>query len=248
MRVDVLKNFITEVYGTTPSGTTEHCFLLILSARKKYLTPEENAKYNINNRYDCLKRKTIWWKTGKDLGTLITNAISEMSWEFNNSMDNIVVIDGVEIPRKAFVWYFTMNERDNTQAAIDYTKMVIDNLAENKPVSVHEAIFHSLLHKNPLQPKKFLDFDFDIKPGVDKLSLLPRVKDILGNTNYRVIGTHGGFHVLIDTITMDPMVKKTFYRDMLSFKNEQVEVEVKNDPMVPLPGTWQGNKIVEVLK
>jgi len=209
--------------------TDDECYCVMLGARRKYLTPEEQESIRLGGA-DMLRRVIIHRKDQ------VKSVVKEL--EGGIYLDR----DGNEIPNHAFTVYITENPRSHRKAARKLIHELTDRIFEDQKFSL-DSLAKTALHKSPSR-KLYLDFDFDFDPSVPKDThelMMDRTKEVLQNSHYEIVMTKNGFHVLLFIGGIDEQVKKTFYNDMKNLSLEFTgDVEVKNDAMCPLPGCAQG--------
>ncbi|HEX9952147.1 MAG TPA: hypothetical protein VGB53_10290 [Rubricoccaceae bacterium] len=222
---DELTRFVD---GVVPDLGDDECLLLLLMARRKYLTEDERPTYALGNsavfRRDIIRSKDQ-----------ILSRVREMCVERGVYLDR----DGRPLPDHAFSVYLTVNPRSERKAAVATVKEITDRLYDGQRIHLDDLV-KSQLHQSVAR-KVFLDFDIDPEGDDDLAGIIARIRGALGSTPAHVITTRTGAHVVVETKGIDPSVKNTFFREVSEIgKGMSGAVEVHNDAMVPVPGTCQG--------
>ena len=228
---DELERFTRTVI---PDLDEDEALLLFLNARGKYLSETERRALSMPSTL-VLRREVI---TRKDQ---IASVIAGLCARTGHYTDRA----GHPIPEHALAVYLTPNPRSQRKAALATLKDLADSLYAGKPVRVVRTAV-SNLHTSASR-KTYLDLDIDLGDGDDLPDLLAQIRRALGSTTAPVVHTRGGAHVLVRTKTLDPSVKKTFYREVQAISRAMVgEIEIRSDTMVPVPGTRQGGTAVRL--
>lgn len=218
-----------------PDLGEDEALILMLMARRKYLSDKEQETLSIGNSV-VFRREVV---TRKEQ---IASRVEEMCVRRGLYTDR----EGNALPDHAFAVYLTVNPRSQRKAALATLKELADRLYENQPLRVDETAV-SQLHKAAAR-KLFLDFDVDAGGSDDLSAVVGRVRAALGSTPTTVVETRGGAHVLVRTKEIDGAVKKSFYKDIQAVSREMSgEIEVQNDGMLPVPGTSHGGTIPRIL-
>ena len=230
---DDLRAFVGAV---VPDLTDDEALLLFLNARAKYLSDDERRALAMPSTL-ILRREVIARKEQ------ITERVAHFCIREGHYTDR----DGRPIPEHALAVYLTPNPRSQRKAALATLKALADGLFEDRPLRVVRTAVSSL--HTSVSRKTYLDLDLDLGDGDDLDGLLARVREALGNTVAPVVHTRGGAHVLVETKTLDPAVKKTFYREIQEISGAMAgEIEIRSDTMVPVPGTRQGGAVVRLAR
>jgi hypothetical protein len=211
-----------------PDVEADECFLLMLCARKKYLTEDEKAQLVLGEA-DSLRREVVS-ERGKLLHTLKELCVPCDLYKDQN---------GRPIPPHAFAVYITPNPRSYKKAAVRMIADLAERLAEGRALRL-ESLMKTQIHR-AVSRKVYLDLDVDPAGGDDWQRIVARAQAILGQTPTHVIRTRNGAHVLVRTQQLDKAVKRTFYKQLKELSGGMDGlVEVRGDAMVPVPGTTQG--------
>lgn len=211
-----------------PEVEADECFLLMLCARRKYLTEEEKARVQLGEA-KSLRREVV-----TDRGKLL-HKVKELCVPSGLYKDR----DGHPIPPHAFAVYVTPNPRSTRKAAVRMIANLAEGLAEGRPLRL-ESLMKTLVHGS-VSRKIYLDLDVDPAGEDDWQLIVTQIKTILGETPTHVVQTCNGAHVLVQTRHLDRVVKRTFYKQLQELsKGMEGLVEIRGDAMVPVPGTTQG--------
>lgn len=149
----------------------------------------------------------------------------------------------IEVPQESLALYISVNPRSMKNATIMMGKRCWD-LIESQNFNVHaEAL--SCIQKSKSRTC-FVDFDIDDKSVKVDLEWLNRE---IGEENYAVIETRGGFHLLIV-----PDAASKFRRENYNDKNwfqtvrNKFPVDQSGDQLLPVVGTFQGGFAPKFIK
>lgn len=144
--------------------------------------------------------------------------------------------EGHVIPNEALCCYITPNPRSNKKATLIAIRKLADLLAyDNKDYNLHQEILSCV--QQAKSRTVVLDFDFDCDE-------MPNLEGIVNPSSYRVCKTRGGFHILVRPELVEPEYKHSFHKKLSSLPG----CDVKGDCLLPIPGTYQGGHVVELLE
>ncbi len=199
-----------------PDLENNEIFYLSLMARNKYA---EELKYAKSGK-SLLKRFTAT----KDR---IYNKIKQLECEVGSYK-----LKDVPAPQNSLALYISINPRDMLKATknglIKFAQLITQEYNGYNP---HQEIMSEI--QKAYSRKIYLDFDFD---NVSKESVLEKVRDILNIDCVRVLNTHSGFHLLIETSKIKSEYKKSWYQKVSSIEG----CDVKGDNLIPVVGCTQG--------
>ena len=224
-------------------------YFVSMSARDKYLTAEEREHFSLG-RSEMFGRKIVKYPSFADYLRVIR------SMEVNDG--GYTTRNGLSIPHKCAVIYANINASSGIKALHEFNQRTNDLMLEtlsNKDAFKHYASLDSILmncFQRQRGTKHLLDVDFDVKKDPEGHALLGSFIGELkkNNVTYKVIETHGGFHVLLVRNTL----KFNYYAVIKKLDETAKELYgkaeiVKNvNDMVPLPGTMQAGFPVKFLE
>lgn len=145
-------------------------------------------------------------------------------------------IGGIPIPADTLALYIHPNPRSMKKASIKTAKMILDNLEKERYQNPKSVAL------NAIQVSKsrtvYVDFDVDFKEKGYGIHLKEWVSDRLGYTSdFNIIETRGGFHVLVKPNSVEEVFKKTWHQNIS--KNQYIDQE--GDLLLPVPGCVQGD-------
>lgn len=124
------------------------------------------------------------------------------------------------------------------KAQPELMKRLMDNLAQRRDdVNVMQDTL-TAVHRS-VSRKIFVDFDVD----TDDFDLGPvakRIAEVINPEAVSIVGTRGGYHVLVKLEDIQPQYKKTWYNNMRAALHG---VDIVGDTLLPVPGTYQGMHI-----
>ncbi len=219
-----------------PEVTADECFLLILCARRKYLTEEEKGSLALGEAKPFRREIVV------DRGKLLRK-VKELCVRADVYADR----NGRPVPPHAFAVYVTPNPRSYNKAAVATVTELVEGLAEGRPLPL-DSIVKTQIHR-AVSRKVYLDLDVDPAGGDDWQAVVAQARAILGETPTHVVRTRGGAHVLVQVQQLDRAVKRTFYRQLQELAaGLEGLIEVRGDAMVPVPGTTQGGAMPVLLR
>jgi hypothetical protein len=219
-----------ESFGETvlPDLTPDECFLLVLCARRKYLTEDEKTRLVLGEA--AAVRREVVSERGKLLHKVKELCVPSGLYKDRN---------GCLIPPHAFAIYLTPNPRSSKKAAVRMITELAEALAQGRPLRLESRV-KTQLHR-AVSRKVYLDLDVDPAGADHWQGIVAKARAILGQTPAHVIRTRSGAHVLVRTQELDRAVKQTFYRQLQELRGQMEGLlEIRGDAMVPVPGTSQG--------
>lgn len=234
------------VYNVLPDLKDGEVYFLSLSARNKYLDEDEREYYNLG-RTEMFLRTVIRSK----------DQFKHKMREIGASLDGRRTKSGLPFPEKAMVVYVNINPSNMVKASTDLTKTLVGmqndlltGMLNDKQPSLNGFLRLDRLAMDSIQKatgqRVFLDVDLD-STDVEDARLL---ENSLCDLPFHVVQTHGGYHFLV-------------YRESLNQSNVRLHEVVKqldnqlkplgkecmfnSNGMIPLAGTLQAGKLVELL-
>ena len=224
-------------------------YFVSMSARDKYLTAEERVHFSLG-RAEMFGRKIVKEPSFADYLRVIR------SMEVNDG--GYTTRNGLSIPHKCAIIYANINASSGLKALKEFnerTNELMFEVLHNPDAIKHYASLDSMLmncYQRQRGVNHLLDIDFDIKKDADGHSLLGKFIGELkkNNVTYKVIETHGGFHVLIVRSTLK-FNYNIILKELDALARElygKAEIVKNVNDMVPLPGTIQANFPVHFLE
>jgi hypothetical protein len=219
-----------------PDLGEDECLVLMLCARRKYLTAAEKAELVLGDNA-VLRREIVSAKAKLPL------KVKELCTARDLYRDR----NGRTIPEHGLAVYLTSNPRSHRKAAVQTITELVERLVQHRPFHL-DSLVKTQIHR-AISRKVYLDLDLDPAGGDDVEAVLGRIRAILGATPCHVIRTRSGAHVLVQTQHIDAAVKRTFYRQLKEL-GQSLEglLEIRGDALVPVPGTFQGGAMPYVVR
>lgn len=233
-----------------PDLERDEVYFLSLSARNKYLTDDEREKYDLG-RTEMFSRHIAFDKDGIEL------ALRKMQADLAVRRTR----NGSEIPEKALVVYFNVHpsstvkayRRFSEQMDRHYEEAFLGTLngseAPDMWIPFHRMRTNLMNHiQKAFSRKLVVDIDIDGEDAEQSKDLMWQVRDFLTyhDCHYMIIQTQGGYHMLVPTKYLGKHVP--LYQKLNELDNTtEGEVKFNSNAMVPLPGTLQAGKLVQVL-
>jgi len=159
-------------------------------------------------------------------------------------------VNNVEYPSSALVAYINLSPKSMLKAGIrfsnEFLKLVEQALHANmnddflNRVRALERLFFISIDKSNSSKIYFL-IDVDEKDE----ALLERVIEAINGDHEWISETRGGYHVLLKR---DKMTRDKYHQIQELTKKYGDAIELKNDPVTPIPGTLQGGFIVKRMR
>lgn len=143
------------------------------------------------------------------------------------------------VPQEALALYIQPNPRDNVAATWDSISVLTTILRnQSKGFNPHQEVMSCI--QRAKGRKIFVDFDIDTKENVP----LEKLNEIFyTRLAYRVLETHGGYHILINTRLAGNNKEYTHYgypENWYKAIQDNFECDKNGDQLLPVPGTYQG--------
>ena len=237
------------LWDILPELQRDEVYFVSLSARKKYLTEEERGLYDLG-RTEMYARKVV---RSKDKFKYVMNELSAI---FNIRETK----SGLPMPEKANVVYVNINPASMVKAVTAFKadmdreiSQVINGLMDGGNPNYLALQYADRKLMNHIQKSKgtrhYLDVDVD-SLDMNDLELLTRgLNDY--QIKYHIIETHGGFHVLVDRVSLNqskcPL--HVYVKNLDNWlKQRDKECVFNQNGMIPVPGTLHAGKLVRVLE
>ncbi len=233
------ENEIKKMFDILKPLEDDDVYFMSLSARKKYLTKEEEENIQLTKTI-MFQRKLVkkhkfshFLKTVKEYEMRIGSILSKGN-------DSIV-------PQKCMLIYLTINPCSSTRALKRFyskSQELLFNSYSDKSLIKNFRRVSSMLNtcfQQSMNKSKLIDIDMDI--GHNNTNFLHRLLKEFDEkeVKYHVIQTRGGYHVLIEKNTINYNYTKRIHSLNKEAKkiNEKYEIIINKNGMIPLPGTIQ---------
>lgn len=251
--IPTLKRFYNTIYQELKLNEVH---FISLAARNKYLTEKEKEEYRLGKTQMVYKTVLREYNFTKFLAKL---------QQIDASADYYLTLNGEYLPKKCCVIYANINPNDTIKSTAAFKKLLADYDSELFNISVNtfdKARFENAmkrynnLHNNLLTcyqnnraRKIWVDIDIDSDSiELDDLQVFVRGLNLDIDYQIVIIKTYGGFHFLMRTRDMNKEYNPGVVVNKLSetFKDVCKEIVINKNEMVPIPGTYQGMKPVEM--
>lgn len=150
---------------------------------------------------------------------------------------------GTPIPQEALAIYITPNPRSLYDAMFSGLTALAQCIQQQKRhANPHQEVMNEI-QKNKSR-SCFVDFDFDYKGEDFADHLKQQVYACTGESaNVQFIETRGGFHVLVDPLSIEEPYRKRWYQGIAQLPH----VDQTGDQMIPIPGCSQGGFVPQML-
>jgi hypothetical protein len=239
-----------------PELLPNEVYFISLSARKKYLTTEEQQEIKLG-RTEMFERRII-----KDREW---NKFLRTIKKFETVYGSYTSKNGFDIPDKCLVVYININPscvlkayREFNAIYSEYMYELTNNVIKGNKVDnilyrikKIENVLKTSIQKNR-GVKHWVDIDCDTNYKDDTLILLTCNKLLAGYgiKNY-VLSTKSGYHILIkrQDLNFDPsdICMELLNSFQEKYSDWQGEVIVNKNEMVPLPGCYQAGHLVKII-
>lgn len=223
-----------------PELNQGEAFFLCLAARGKYLEEEERRKLGFRpdkmfaHQIVCDKKLTQYYTE---------KALHMLSFKTK---------EGMQIPQKASVMYFSINPISLLKGYLLFQTNITNSIIEQSLNENPQFLYlNNIINKlySSLQTARSRNIFIDIDIDSTDFSCLKNLLDTFKkeNISYHIIKTRGGYHVLI--------VRETIKSKNINLVNllKEVEKETKKEAiinknqLVPIPGTLQGGVLVTLI-
>ena len=209
----------------------DEVFYMCLFARSKYLTEEQKGTMShIKSDKAQLKRVICNKKTMK-------NKLMQMECPLGSYVQYKTNVPDNPVPQEALAVYLTINPRSLRKATGNSLSKFVDMLVRNDMAFFNPSNFAmSEIQRSVVNKKPYAIFDIDEK--FEEADLKERIKKHLGDSDYRILETRGGYHIIVSLQNIDSKIKSSWYLGIQSEFGE--ELDQAGDIMIPIPGTYQG--------
>lgn len=242
-----------------PLGRNE-VYFVSLSARNKYLDPEEREELGLG-RTEMFERAVIRERNFSHFLKKIKS--------YERNKDAFLTKKGFAIPSKCITVYFNINPTNVLKAYNEFSKTMneyfmelginaskngdIDNVG--KRINKMDVLLMNCFQKN-MGRKHYIDIDFDIPKTEIRVVeyFLNHLKERSAKANYFVIDTKSGYHVLLERDAIKYNFNESISASIEYAKevginvNDNFEIVNNKNLMIPLPGTLQGGYPVRVIR
>ena len=140
-------------------------------------------------------------------------------------------VDGVDVPEESLAVYISVNPRDLNKAGFKTIRAIMTDIENGNVVNPYK------ISLNEIQKSGTGIYNiFDIDEKIDLTNLKSMIESILGDSEYRIIETRGGYHLIVKNTKE---LTRNWYPQILKI----TKIDQKGDLMSPLCGTIQGGFI-----
>ncbi len=197
-------------------------------------------------KYSCIHKEYMDFK--RNLGSKMTEVKDVVNNGYKKGARIFKLeIDGLPINQDSLVVYITPNPRDMHKAGLKTAKELITMVSDGKTIYNAQSVALNQIQVTGV--KFYYDVDVDFKKGLNCSyeELISWIKDndiinieaVEGN----IIRTHGGFHIMVRLDEVSEKYKKSWYQSFTKIKNENFNVMMNGDNMIPMPGCVQSTFI-----
>lgn len=241
-----LKMFEKFVDDVMPPLAADEVYFVSMSARNKYLSPEERDYYQLG-RTEMFGRTLCsgdWYYAMSKLAAVLT---------YRNTKA------GLKYPEKALVVYVNVNPSSSVKACSNFAnivtriqgEMVASYMAGNTPNEAQLLKGDRLLmneYQKATGTRHYVDIDIDAPKEYAQ-----RLNEVLSKNgvDYWVVQTRGGYHFMVKRESLNKakfplhQTVKELDKEAKSFGGE---VMFNGNAMVAMPGTLQGGHLVTVFR
>lgn len=227
-----------------PDLQKDEVYFMSLSARNKYLTDDERAFYHLG-RTEMFSRTVVKSKDNFDYG--MSKMYASLLYKRTKSK--------IKFPEKSLIAYVNINPSSTIKAyemfVNDMNKELFGIIAgldnnKNVPYASFKKIERNLL--NCIQKSKsrrvYIDIDMDVK---NESYIKHLIAELVDKVEFYPIKTKSGYHCLIKAETLKNSgvrIDKIVQSLDVQAKEEQGEVIINTNQMIPIPGTLQSDELV----
>jgi hypothetical protein len=233
-----IERFYDLFYKGTFDEDSDIVYVILKAFRAKY----SKDNLNIRTSDSMFARKII----KKDDYNKFLKSIKQYNCEIDE-----------EFPAECGILYATLNPRSTFKALTEFTEKMnkwmyntITTKTMDKSIKNIDSMIKSCI-QNQSHQQRYIQLDLDIKDD----TYISMVKEFCEENNITpkcVIETHGGFHYIIDSMKLSNKQKKEIFTGRLKLLQyvgldrngkeitKNVIDIISNNPMSPIPGTYQG--------
>lgn len=196
---------------------------------------KSNEKY-----YVCLFARKKYFKGLKSDKTSVKRFVTDKERMLDKIRQLECVVGSykfgdLEIPQESLSLYINPNPRNLRKATFELQHNLISIIEKDNEYNIHAEVLNCIGESK--SKTRFVDFDIDSK-NID----LTKICEIVGEDNYSVVETRGGYHVLVKVF--NKVKNKNWFQDITNTYN----VDQEGDQLLPVPGCVQGDFIPFFLK
>ena len=234
------QNIFKRYVDWLPAPILDEVYFVSLSARNKYLTPQEREYYGLG-RTEMFSREIARDKPG--LSYVMSKLQASLAYRRTRT--------GKEIPHGALVVYMNVNP-SSTIAAYQTFKHQMDTILQEaltaalKDAHVNfDPLVRAPRHlMNAIQKSRSRRLIIDIDVDTTAPDIIDNLRQTLREqgVDFACVGTCGGYHVLVRKHTLGHF---RLYEKLQELQDAAgAEVCVNANGMVPVPGTLQAGTLV----
>lgn len=219
----ILKDFINSL----PELPEDLVFYCCLFARSKYLDDSNKGTMtHITSDKAQLKRFTANKKT------LLTK-IKQLECPIGSYVQYKTNVPDNPISPETLAVYMTINPRSLSKATKGSLRKFVDMVVDNPTHSFNPSNFAISEIQRSRGRTDWVIFDMDDK-SLSYEEIHKLVKDIVGDAEYKILETRGGYHIMVVPSTINQ--NTNWYMELSRLPN----IDQCGDIMIPIPGTFQG--------
>lgn len=230
---------VERFHSILPPLQNDEVHFVSMSARNKYLTPEERVSYDLG-RSEMMGREIV--KSDEFFHYLRTLRSYEHPWYGRG---------GHELPSKCLICYANINNSSAKSALKEFyskSNELLFNLGNDKEAAENLRGMDTILmncYQRARGTRAYVDIDIDAPDEQFSLYAMTKLRRELTARGVQVyvIHTHSGYHVLLNRKTLSfnyNTVVDELQQEALGLFDEKAEVVRNSNDMVPIPGTLQG--------
>lgn len=230
-----------KIIGIIPELLNDEVYIVELSARNKYLSPEERLSTGLT-RTLMLSRETA--RSKESINYAIQRLEASLQYRQTDTRQ--------PIPEKSLVIYIGINPSSMIDAYQNFKKeldaandkvvksLLNKNEPDFNPFLKAQSILMSKIQAGQTR-KVWVDIDVDTKEP----RIINEIKEFLNleNITYHVVETFGGFHVLVNRSSLRK--GNQLYQTLTNLNTKDAEVCFCKSGLLPLPGTMQSDHLIK---
>lgn len=243
------ENEVKKFFGLLKPLEKDEVYFLSLSARNKYLTPEERIEYDLG-RTEMFGRKLVKRNSFEDFLRTLHSYEIESGWTGRGYKT---------LPQKCLAVYANINVSSGKKALQEFYQNMNETLFNlaNDEGALERLRFLDTELLNCFQRSRgartWIDVDFDCPSKDLGLSYVGSFREDLKRNKVEsvVIETHSGYHVMVKRETLKynyTLILAELDKIMKNqFPDGGAEVVVNKNEMVPIPGCLSAGFEVRIL-
>lgn len=163
--------------------------------------------------------------------------------------------NGLVINEESLALYISPNPRDMTLATLRLSSKIAKKVEMGYVLdNPHSLAMDMIQTAGNKHTKYFQDIDIDLTElGLSQdrepilADILEKIVNFVDLDSVTIIGTHGGFHFLVQTKSVRDEFKSKWFLGFSNMVSDLYKITMNGDNLIPVPGCAQGGKFPKML-